>query len=380
MTATRGQARHGAQGKARTGVTNVSWASVRIVALVTACSLPGMALSGTLPDDDYATLARAAIDQVVLPAHVGHGRAMGGLGPAIERHCIGNSAEDTAAVRAAFDDAMDGWQRAWPFGIGPVMRGAGRARIAFWPGRPSSASRQMRKVLRKRDETLLDPAKLAGKSVAIKDLQALERLLFSVPRDAYTCGLAGAIGRYQSNLAEEILHEWTKEGGFRQAALAAGGTSDEYADDAEVARDVMRVLSESIDAVIVQKLAAPLGESVAKARPKRAESWRSGRSMRNIVLNIESIRALVETPDGFADLVTAHGESGLADDLRKGLADAASKARAVALPLSDAVSDPGERAKLLDLLGSLRALRALVTGPLSRTTGLLVGFNSQDGD
>ena len=199
-------------------------------------------------------------------------------------------------------------------------------------------------------------------------------------RDAYTCGLAGAIGRYQSDLAQDILHEWTKEGGFRQAALSAGGTSDEYVDDAEVARDVMRVLSESLDAVIAQKLEAPLGESMAKAKPKRAESWRSERSMRNIVLNIESVRALVETSGGFADLVTAHGESGLADDLRKGLADAASKARAVALPLSDAVSDPGERAKLLDLLGSLRALRALVTGPLSRATGLLVGFNSQDGD
>ena len=119
-------------------------------------------------------------------------------------------------------------------------------------------------------------------------------------------------------------HEWTRDGGFRQAALAAGGDSDEYADDAEAARDVMRVLSECIDAVIAQKLKAPLGERVAKAKPKRAESWRSGRSMRNIVLNIESIRALVETSGGFADLVTAHGESELAEDLRMGLADAAS--------------------------------------------------------
>ena len=380
MTATTRQARPRAQEKARSGVTVAPRASVQLAAFVIACALPGMALSGALPDDDYAGLARAAIDQVVVPAYVGHGEAVGRLGPAIARHCMADSAEDAAAVRAAFDEAMDAWQHAWPFGIGPVMRGAGRARIAFWPGRPGSAARQMRKVLRTRDESLLDPAKLAGKSVAIKDLQALERLLFSVPRDTYTCGLAGAIGRYQSDLAQDILHEWAKEGGFRQAALSAGGTSDEYADDAEVARDVMRVLSESIDAVIAQKLEAPLGESVAKARPKRAESWRSERSMRNIVLNIESIRALVETSGGFADLVTAHGESGLAGDLRKGLADAASKARAVALPLSDAVSDPGERAKLLDLLGSLRALRALVIGPLSRATGLLVGFNSQDGD
>ena len=66
---------------------------------------------------------------------------------------------------------------------------------------------------------MLDPEQLAGKSVAVKDLQALERLLFQVQRDAYTCGFAGAIARCQSGLAEEILHEWTKKGGFRQAAM-----------------------------------------------------------------------------------------------------------------------------------------------------------------
>ena len=74
------------------------------------------------------------------------------------------------------------------------------------------------------------------------------------------------------------------------------------------------------------------------------------------------------------------GESELADSLRSGFADAESKARAVVEPLRDAVSVPGERAKVLELLRSLRALRAQVTGPLSRATGLLVGFNSQDGD
>ena len=351
-----------------------------LVAFVFLCSFSWEGQSRVLPDADYAALAKAVIDQAVVPAYREHAHAMQRLGPAIERHCMGDSASDVAAVHKAFGEAMDAWQRAWPFGFGPVMRGAGRARIAFWPGRPGSAARQMRKVLRTRDESLLDPEQLPGKSVAVKDLQALERLLFEVKRDAYTCGFAGAVARYQSDLAEEILHEWTKDGGFRQAALAAGGASDEYADDAEVARDVIRVLTESLDAVIAQKLELPLGASVEKAKSKRAENWRSARSMRNVVLNIESIRALVETPGGFADLVTAHGESKLADDLRSGFEDAASKAGMIGLPLRDAVSDREERAKLVELLGTLRALRALVTGPLSRTTGLLVGFNSQDGD
>ena len=59
---------------------------------------------------------------------------------------------------------------------------------------------------------------------------------------------------------------------------------------------------------------------------------------------------------------------------------AASGARSITPPLSDAVSNPSEREKVHDLLESLRTVRALVTGPLSRATGILVGFNSQDGD
>ena len=387
---------------------------MRSLILAAMLSLPRIGQPEPLPDADYAALARAVIDQVAIPVYAEYAQATKGLGPVIEAHCTGSSAADAAAVRTAFDETMDAWQRAWPFTFGPVMHGAGRARIAFWPDRRGSAARQMRTVLRARDEALLDVEKLAGKSVAIKDLQALERLLFAVPRDAYTCGLARTIARHQSELAAEILDAWIREDGFRQTALAAGGDNDQYADDAEVARDLMRSLTESLDAVIAQKLQAPLGgrrplarslgdsaarnrgcpdqrsgqaghgfvpcEGVEKARPKRAESWRSGRSLRNIVMNLESMRAMVETPGGFADLVAAHGAGALADDLRSGFAGAVSRAASVNRPLRDAVTDPDERAKLLDLLRSLHALRALVTGPLSRAAGILVGFNAQDGD
>ena len=196
MTVRTTQVRAGAHTRPRGGVPGASrtWRQSLVLALL--CSFPWAGQSDVLPDSEYAAFAKAVIDQVVVPAHIEHARAMRRLGPAIERHCMGDSAVDVAAVRAAFGEAMDAWQRVWPFGLGPVMRGAGRARIAFWPGRPGAVARQMRKVLRTRDERLLDPGKLAAKSVAIKDLHALERLLFDAPRDPYTCGLAGAIGRY----------------------------------------------------------------------------------------------------------------------------------------------------------------------------------------
>ena len=353
---------------------------MRSLAAAALLVLAAPARAGPLPDADYAALARAVIDRVAVPAYAEHARAARRLAPAIERHCMGAHAADTAAMHAAFGAAMDAWQRAWPFAFGPVTRGEGRARIAFWPGRRSSAARQMRAALRTRGADLLDAQRLAGKSVALKDLQALERLLFDTPRDAWTCGFASAIARHQSATAAEILAAWTGAGGFRRIALSAGADNDVYESDAEVARDLMRSLTESLEAVIVHKLEAPLGETLERARPKRGESWRSRRSLRNLALNLETMRAMVEAPGGFADLAAAHGAGALAGALRRGFADAVSQAASIGRPLKDAVSHPGEREKAIDLLGSLRALRTLVTGPLARASGILVGFNSQDGD
>ena len=100
--------------------------------------------------------SRAVIDQVAVPACAEYARATEELGPAIERHCMGTAPADAAAVRTAFDETMDAWQRAWPFTFGPAMQDAGRTRIAFRPDRRGSAARQMRTVLRTRDEALLD--------------------------------------------------------------------------------------------------------------------------------------------------------------------------------------------------------------------------------
>lgn len=66
------------------------------------CSLPWAVQPAVLPDSDYAALTKAVIDQAVVPAYVEHARAMRQLGPAIERYCMGDSAADVAAVRAAF--------------------------------------------------------------------------------------------------------------------------------------------------------------------------------------------------------------------------------------------------------------------------------------
>jgi predicted lipoprotein len=52
----------------------------------------------------------------------------------------------------------------------------------------------------------------------------------------------------------------------------------------------------------------------------------------------------------------------------------------MALPLADAVSDPAARAQVVELVDRLKALRALIRGPIASGLGLSIGFNATDGD
>ena len=165
----------------------------------------------------------------------------------------------------------------------------------------------------------------------------------------------------------------------RLGQVAARGNAH-YADAEEAATQYLKSLVASLDAAVRLKLERPLGKTIEKARPKRAESWRSGRSLANLVANLETARALYIAPGGFGDLLTAAGAEPLALGLGEAFDQAVAEAWAIDLPLKDAIRDPEARAALVALLERLKDLRLLVTGPLADEIGLVVGFNALDGD
>ena len=53
-----------------------------------------------------------------------------------------------------------------------------------------------------------------------------------------------------------------------------------------------------LDNIVANKLERPLGKSLKKAKPKRAEDWRSGRALANIIANLKTIKSLYTEPGG----------------------------------------------------------------------------------
>jgi uncharacterized protein len=338
----------------------------------------------------YETLNLALTDQVVIPAYQQMATAMVELDTATQSFCTNPTTATLADVKDAYGHAMDAWQRAQPIALGPVTWDGRASRIEFWPDKGGTASRQVRQALQAQAPDLIADGGLEGKSVALQSLATYERIIFesgdkiasadATAEDRYACALAAAIARFQAGLAAQILSDWTEPGGYREAVATAATDNERYAGADEAAVEFLKSLSGTLDVVIQLKLEQPLGKTIADARPKRAENWRSGRSLDDIAANLETVRQLYIVHGGFGDLLTAAGAGPLDIGLRKQFAAAVETAQAVGLPLHLAVSDETARERLDDLVVQLKRLRLLISGSVADEIGLVVGFNALDGD
>ena len=330
----------------------------------------------------------ALTDRVVIPAYRQMAGAMDRLQHASVRFCEAEAS--WRDVTRAFDAAMDAWQAAQPIAFGPVTWEARNARIQFWPDKRGTGGRQVERALEARDPALTEPNGLVGKSVALQSLATYERLLYGMgegfavdtadARSRYACALAAAIARFQATLAAEVLADWSEPDGFRAAVTTAAQGNRHYQSDDEVAADFLKSLSGTLDLATKLKLDRPLGDSLERARPRRAESWRSGRSLANLIANLETAQALYGLPGGFGDLLAATGAEALDSGIRKSFLEALAAARAITGPLRETVTDPTRREGIANLRERLRSLHLLIAGPMAQEIGLIVGFNALDGD
>ena len=338
----------------------------------------------------FETLNRALSDEVVIPAYERHAQAMAGLEAATHTFCDDPTDAKLAATKDAYHRAMDAWQEAQPISFGPISWKARASRVQFWPDKGGAATRQVKQALQKQDPDLIAEGGLQGKSVALQNLTTYERIVFErgevivsdrvTAGDRYACALAAAITRFQIKLAREVLADWTEPGGYREIVNTAPRGNEHYIDAKEVAVQFLKSLSGTLDVAVRLKLERPLGKTIEKARPRRAESWRSSRSLANIIANLETAHALYATPGGFGDLLAAAGAEPLDIGLRGSFEAAIAEARALSLPLHEAVAVPEARERLLVLLEQLKNLRLLIGGPVADEIGLVVGFNALDGD
>ncbi|MGI9503629.1 MAG: imelysin family protein [Geminicoccaceae bacterium] len=351
-------------------------------------ALPFIAITWTAPvlaEPDHAAVNRVLADAVIMPAYEKYHQAMQALVPAIDALCDKPGDQTLAASQDAFEESVDAWQRLQPIAFGPIEDQAIAARIHFWPDKHGTAGKQLSKLLAKPDPAALENG-VAGKSAALQSLAALERVLFdhadkiTTADGTFACTLASAVATYQSDLAGDVLKAWQGDGGHYALFTNATDGNDAYYDPADAATDLFGALAATLDGIVANKLERPLGKSLEGAKPKRAEDWRSARSLANITANLETIEALYIEDGGLHVWLSVQGQDGLDQTLRNGLTQTLDTADAIDLPLFEAVGSETERQKVEQLLQGVISLRALFTGTLADAADLTIGFNKSDGD
>jgi hypothetical protein len=338
---------------------------------------------------DYAALNAAIVEDYVLPRYAAFAETTTVLESELRKACSDDvlQAEEAAA---AYDDAMDAWMAVQHLRFGPAELFLRNERIEFWPDKRGVVGRHLAQMLAEQNSTALEPDTFASGSVAVQGFPALERLMFdseaSTWETPFGCAVTVAIGRNLKAIAAGLLTDW-QGGEIHYAEVVRGAAEGEgnerYFDAKEASLDFAKSLRGAILLVQDYKLGRPLGDKPDSARDTRAESWRSGRSLRNVLVNLKAAQALYEAGGdvSFSAQARAHPQGAELDRvIRAALERLIAAVEAEPASLVAALKAPGGWNRLDAIRTEARQLLELMGGPLSEVLELPMGFNSYDGD
>lgn len=354
---------------------------VRLAAAALLLAWPLAGAAASLPADLGERLAQG----YARPAASGMAEAATGLEGALGQWCAKPEAAGARRVEEAFATLAQAWARLEPLRFGPLVQANRYERLAFWPDTRGVMPKQVQAAIAAQDAELLKPGALAGRSVALQGLPALEYVLYGepallrqqgAPTFAYACGYARAVSANVAAISRDVAQAWGPQADFgRQFARPQAG-NDLYRDPQEVAAEAMKALSTGLQFARDVKLLPVLGDSADAARPKRAAFWRSGLSTRTLAAGLDGLAAFYRA-GGYA---LPPGDAWMGGAVLGELDNAARTLREVPAPLDQALAD-AEGRRLLGLATlTLKNAKAIVDQDLAPALGVTIGFNALDGD
>lgn len=351
-------------------------AAVTLLAIYTAAS------HAALNEHVIKTLTLDTADQHIAPRYQALAHESEKLVHAIEASCAAPSnTGQKLAAQHAFQDAMDAWQSISHIQFGPIQVLMRNFSMQYWPDKKNLSAKHLNQLISSQDPEKLTPTSLAHASIAVKGFPALERLLFDDTALAgFRCQTAIAISQYIQGMSQGVYEEWD---GFRQNGLATAAMSNDYYDEGiEPLTDIMKSLVEPFERIRDLKLLRPMDSQFEKVKPKRAESWRSERSLRNIRLNIAALEDLYLGGHSEYKLPTLLKTADAAD-LDTSIQQSFTKSLAMLAELPDAISPviatPDGYQQLKAFSAELKQLQIGLNAAM-KVLDIQLGFNSSDGD
>jgi len=294
------------------------------------------------------------------------------------------------AARDGFRELVLAWSRIELVRFGPARDQNRYERLFFWPDPRGRGLQQVQAILATEDSSAVAVASLREKSVAVQGLPALEFVLHGTGSEAledatdaaaaFRCRFGAAIAGAIAVTAGEIVADWTGPGGYTELMQDAGAENPLYRSHGEVVQELIKAGREQLQLVRDLKIANAIEATPEKAQPKRAPFWRSNLTVPAIRANIGAVLALVG-PDGIASGLP-EGKEWIGSEVAFELAQADEVLARVegAGPWEAEVSDPESHEDLSYVLIPLGDIVSLLEDDYPAAFGLIMGFNSLDGD
>jgi len=327
----------------------------------------------------------AAIDGFIRPAYQAFRQQAGKLDTAMAGLCAkpGDATLDTA--RDAFRSTVEAWSEVESIRFGPVTEDNRQDRILFWPDRKSIGLKQVQAALAEQDATALDAATLAGKSVAMQGLGALEFVLFGSGAEdlqgkdgAYRCGYGKAIGANLEAMAQAIDTAWSDPDGIARQWANPGPENPLYRTDDEAVTELFNVFVHGLEMVRDVRFNGFLGKQADDDKPKQAIFWRSGATAASLRHDLAGLRKLFDASGLAGGLDADNAWIGQSIAFEFGNAERA--LAALDQPTAELLAEPGLRKKLDYARIVSSSLSELFGVRLAGALGLSAGFSSLDGD
>ena len=362
--------------------------------------IPALALlaSGSLASGAQASFSAANRYMVMDHVRPGYDRLAGqanGLKSAAAAYCGAPDRAGREALDRAYQQAMLAWQGIQHIRFGPVEQADRQFRLQFWPDKRNRTGKALSKlkadVAGGKDYNLVT---FAQTSVAVQGFPALERLLVQEDLSAADCTIVQNIAVNIDLIAGRLVDEWQvdSEEGYGSQILQADIGTDLFKKPKDAAFEFFKSFQTGLQVIREAKLLRPMGENVEKAKPKRAEAWRTGRSASYLLENAMVMARFygIQKPEEASQETMAEGFSGLLRGDEEGRAiDRRMRASFQELilllegldaPLAEMVSDAEGRETLEKAVSLIGKLRRDVDGPMAEKLEFFLGFNNLDGD
>ena len=322
----------------------------------------------------------------VRPRYTGFGAAAGRLQASFEAMCANPSNAALEAARAAFRAATDQWSRIEWLRLGAVMSENRLERILFFPDRKGTGRKQVQAALATRDESVTTVASLAGKSVAMQGLGALEFILFgSGSKDlaegdaGHRCLFGRAAATNIANLSGELIVGWGQGSAFLPVFLKPGPGNPLFRTDLEALNVVLGQMIHGLEAIHDTRIGAFLDkENPGRDRAKAALYWRSEMTLASISAGVAGLEELF-TRSGI-EIAAEELAPRLGDTIRFEFYQAIRTADSLDAPIDNLLPDPQSREKLVYLAYAINIIIGRLDQEFAQAGGLAVGFSFGDGD